>query len=70
MEKASIYVDDPVLFDTKVRHVSEQLEIPPEWLMAVMYSESRLMKHRYLIFQISCRKSVPKKCDNIHKISR
>lgn len=41
MEKASIYVDDPILFDTKVRHVSEKLEIPPEWLMAVMYSESR-----------------------------
>ncbi len=41
MEKASIYVADPVLFDTKVRDVSGQLDVPPEWLMAVMYSESR-----------------------------
>lgn len=41
MEKASIYVDDPSLFDTKVREMSAKLAIPPEWLMAVMYSESR-----------------------------
>ncbi len=41
MEKASIYVTDMVIFEQKVREVSSKLEIPPEWLMAVMYSESR-----------------------------
>ncbi len=41
MEKASIYVTDVSIFEQKVRNVSERLAVPPEWLMAVMYSESR-----------------------------
>lgn len=41
MEKASIYVDAPQTFEAKVRNVAKLLEVPPEWLMAVMYSESR-----------------------------
>lgn len=41
MEKASIYVTDIPIFEQKVREVSAKLDIPPEWLMAVMYSESR-----------------------------
>lgn len=41
MEKAKIYVDDPQTFEAKVRKVATLLKVPPEWLMAVMYSESR-----------------------------
>ncbi len=38
---AGNYVDDLDGFEYKVRDVSKSLEIPPEWLMAVMYSESK-----------------------------
>lgn len=41
MEKASIYVTEMAIFEQKVREVSQKLTVPPEWLMAVMYSESR-----------------------------
>lgn len=41
MEKASIYVEDIPEFENKVRKISQDLDIPPEWLMSVMYSESR-----------------------------
>lgn len=41
MEKASIYVADLPVFEAKVRNVAKLLSVPPEWLMAVMYSESR-----------------------------
>lgn len=41
MEKASIYVDDIQAFSDKVNCVADTLNVPPEWLMAVMYSESR-----------------------------
>lgn len=40
MDKASKFVLDVRGFDKKVRKVAKKLEIPPEWLMAVMYSES------------------------------
>ncbi|MBX7240252.1 MAG: transglycosylase SLT domain-containing protein [Bacteroidia bacterium] len=40
-ERAAIYVSDITSFEEKVREVSQKLEIPPEWLMSVMYSESR-----------------------------
>lgn len=41
MDKASIYVKNTELFEKKVRFVSKKLGIAPEWLMSVMYSESR-----------------------------
>lgn len=41
LDKAIAYVDDVSLFEKKVREISEMLGIAPEWLMAVMYSESK-----------------------------
>ncbi len=41
MDKASIYVTDKQVFEAKVREVSARLGVQPEWLMSVMYSESR-----------------------------
>ena len=41
MDKASLYVEDMPAFEEKVKVVSTKLRIPPEWLMAVMYSESK-----------------------------
>jgi len=41
MNKASTYVHDVEKFEDKVRKVSKKLSIPPEWLMSVMYSESK-----------------------------
>ena len=41
MDKAEKYVEDETEFEDKVRDVAEDLNVPPEWLMAVMYSESR-----------------------------
>lgn len=41
MDKASQYVHDPVSFEFKVREVGRKLGVPPEWLMSVMYSESK-----------------------------
>ena len=41
MDKASRYVVDTDLFERKVREISQQLGVYPEWLMAVMYSESQ-----------------------------
>ena len=40
MDKAKVYVPDPHSFGKKVRNVAQLLEIPPEWLMAVIYAES------------------------------
>lgn len=40
-DKAALYVQDIPTFEAKVKEVSLKLEIPPEWLMSVMYSESR-----------------------------
>ena len=40
MDKANSYVKDSRSFGQKVRQVAEQLGVPPEWLMAVMYAES------------------------------
>lgn len=42
IDEANTYIDDINGFELKVREVSEDLHIPAEWLMAVMYSESRL----------------------------
>ncbi|MCI4667396.1 MAG: transglycosylase SLT domain-containing protein [Bacteroidia bacterium] len=41
MDEASAYVPDPYLFEQKVREVGRKLAVPPEWLMSVMYSESK-----------------------------
>ncbi|MBX7242725.1 MAG: transglycosylase SLT domain-containing protein [Bacteroidia bacterium] len=40
-DKAALYVQDIPGFEEKVKEISLKLEIPPEWLMSVMYSESR-----------------------------
>lgn len=41
IEKANVYVTDTRAFETKVREVAQRLNVEPEWLMAVMFSESR-----------------------------
>ncbi|MDP5172648.1 MAG: transglycosylase SLT domain-containing protein [Bacteroidia bacterium] len=41
MEKASLFVSDTEAFEGKVVEISSMLGIAPEWLMAVMYSESK-----------------------------
>lgn len=50
LDKASLHVADAFSFEEKVREVAEELDIAPEWLMAVMYSESKfdasVMNHR------------------------
>lgn len=42
IDEAANYIQDIESFELKVRDVATALNIPPEWLMAVMYSESRL----------------------------
>lgn len=41
MDKAATYVPDEAQFEQKVREIAMMLDVPPEWLMAVMYSESK-----------------------------
>lgn len=41
LDQAKIYVYNVSAFSKKVEEVSQKLDIPPEWLMAVMHSESR-----------------------------
>ncbi|TAE60401.1 MAG: transglycosylase [Bacteroidetes bacterium] len=41
LDKAGAYIAEPESFGDKVKEVSGKLNIPPEWLMAVMYAESR-----------------------------
>lgn len=41
LDKASLYISDTERFEDKVREISFMLGIAPEWLMAVMYTESR-----------------------------
>jgi len=41
MEKASLFVPDPSAFENKVREIAYMLDVAPEWLMSVMYSESK-----------------------------
>jgi hypothetical protein len=40
-EKAAMYVADMNSFENKVREIAARLDVPAEWLMSVMYSESR-----------------------------
>ena len=41
LDKAAAHIADTHAFEDKVRQVSRELNIAPEWLMAVMYAESR-----------------------------
>lgn len=41
LEKAAIHISGIDEFETKVKEISAMMNIPPEWLMAVMYFESR-----------------------------
>ncbi|TAE50272.1 MAG: hypothetical protein EAZ89_12405 [Bacteroidetes bacterium] len=41
IEKASMFVPDATSFEKKVRDIAQMLDVPPEWLMSVMYSESK-----------------------------
>lgn len=41
LELAEPYVKDTYNFEKEVRSVAKKLNIPPEWLMSVMYSESK-----------------------------
>ncbi len=41
-DKAHVYVRDIEDFDKKVRRISDKLDIHPDWLMAIMHSESKL----------------------------
>lgn len=40
-DQAAKHIDDLGSFEQKVRRISRQLTIPPEWLMTVIYFESR-----------------------------
>ncbi len=40
LDEASYYVSDIPIFEEKVKDISRKLEIPPDWLMTVMYCES------------------------------
>ncbi|WNJ18561.1 transglycosylase SLT domain-containing protein [Pontibacter sp. G13] len=45
MEKAGYYIHETEAFEQEVRDVAAMLGVPPEWLMAVMYSESKFNPH-------------------------
>ncbi|MGB0931489.1 MAG: lytic transglycosylase domain-containing protein [Chitinophagales bacterium] len=41
IDKAGLFVSDIPSFEAKIRNISEKLQIAPEWLMAVIHTESR-----------------------------
>ncbi|MGB1243463.1 MAG: lytic transglycosylase domain-containing protein, partial [Chitinophagales bacterium] len=41
IDKAGLFVSDIPSFEAKIRTISEKLQIAPEWLMAVIHTESR-----------------------------
>ena len=41
LDKAAVYIPDTWAFATKVKAIARSLDVPAEWLMAVMYTESR-----------------------------
>ncbi|GAB4421035.1 MAG: hypothetical protein OHK0039_35380 [Bacteroidia bacterium] len=41
LDKARPHLEDETAFVRKVRDISSMLDVPPEWLMAVMYAESQ-----------------------------
>jgi hypothetical protein len=46
-DKAAIYVTDIERFISKIKSVSKRLNIHPEWLMAVIYNESKFKSNVY-----------------------
>lgn len=42
IEEASVHIAESEAFEAKVREVAQRLNVAPEWLMAVMFSESRI----------------------------
>lgn len=40
LKQAATYLTDTIAFEQKVRKIAKKLAVPPEWLMAVMHSES------------------------------
>lgn len=41
MNEASIYIEDTEAFAEKVYDIAMRLQVPPEWLMVIMYTESK-----------------------------
>ncbi|MEZ4884614.1 MAG: lytic transglycosylase domain-containing protein [Chitinophagales bacterium] len=41
IDKAEIFISDISSFETKIRSISQKLQIAPEWLMAVIHTESK-----------------------------
>ena len=41
IDKAGLFVNDLSSFEAKIRAISQQLQIAPEWLMAVIHTESK-----------------------------
>lgn len=41
LDQAAVYVTEPYVFAKKIRQISQKLNIAPEWLMAVIYAESK-----------------------------
>lgn len=41
LDQAALHIADTAAFGRAVRHLAEELAVPPAWLMAVMYAESR-----------------------------
>lgn len=41
LDEAERFIPETKSFENKVEQIGEELDVPPEWLMAVMYSESR-----------------------------
>ena len=41
LDKASLHITDTEAFEAKVRDIAGMLQVAPEWLMAVIYSESK-----------------------------
>ncbi|MEL6671667.1 MAG: transglycosylase SLT domain-containing protein [Bacteroidota bacterium] len=41
LDKAALFVPDTYSFSQKVQEIAGMLQVPPEWLMAVMYAESK-----------------------------
>ncbi len=47
IDKAGLFVSDLSSFEAKIRKISQQLQIAPEWLMAVIHTESRFNRCAY-----------------------
>lgn len=46
LDKAQKHIEEPHLFAQKVRKIAAKLEIPPEWIMAIIHSESNFKANR------------------------